>query len=267
MEIYMNKLSKGLLAGAVLFISPFCQATVIQWSFDVSTEWTNAVFTSGNGTASFNDSLISWGTTGGDFNGPNLNRSALQLSNSPAGGIVTTNGGFEATNTITHYNNPVALTNRLLDTASLKTTLSLTPLLPVPGATLPFFETLFSINFVETPNSRPCNFPSATFCDDIFVLDAGELSTEFTYDDIIYTISIVELSGNLGLLPDATCARAGVANGCIGFTTPERAATPAQFAFAITTRIIDIPEPAILGMFGLGLLGLRAFGRRRLTVK
>ncbi|WP_152659060.1 PEP-CTERM sorting domain-containing protein, partial [Arsukibacterium sp. MJ3] len=30
---------------------------------------------------------------------------------------------------------------------------------------------------------------------------------------------------------------------------------------------VNVPEPAMLGMFGLGLLGLRAFGRRRLTKK
>lgn len=263
----MKKICKGMLAGAVLLIAPFSQAAVMQWAFDVSTKWTNAEFTAGNGTATFNDSLISWGATGGSFSGANPNRSALQLSNSPATGTINTNGALAATNTITHFNNPVALTNRLLDRASLETMLTLTPLLPVPGPQLAPFQTLFSINFVETPNRTPCNFPSVTICDDIFILEFGGLNSEFVYEGISYFISIVELSGNLIPLPDATCARAEVANGCLGFTTPERAATPAQFGFFITTRTIDVPEPAMLGLFGLGLLGMGAFGRRRLIKK
>ncbi|MDX1678635.1 THxN family PEP-CTERM protein, partial [Arsukibacterium sp.] len=109
----------------------------------------------------------------------------------------------------------------------------------------------------------PCNFPSATVCDDIFIIQFGALNSEFVYNGFTYFLSIVELSGNLTPLPNATCARAGVANGCLGFTTPEKAFTPAQFGFFITTRPVNIPEPATLAMFGLGLLGLSAFGRPR----
>lgn len=263
----MNKLCQGMLAGAVLLVAPLSEAAVIQWSFDVATKWTNAAFTTGGGSASFNDSLISWGTTGGDFDGVNRNRSALQLTNSPASGFINTNGALQATNTITHYNNPIALTNRLLDIASLETMLTLTPVSPVPGASLPPFQSLFSIDFVETPNNGPCNFPSVSTCDDIFVIEFGTLNSEFIYDGVSYFINIIELSGNLTPLSNETCARAAKANGCIGFTTRENAFTPAQFGFFITSRVMDVPEPAMLGMFGLGLLGLRILGRRRLAKK
>ncbi|WP_052750338.1 THxN family PEP-CTERM protein, partial [Arsukibacterium sp. MJ3] len=216
-----------------------------------------------------NDSLISWGRAGGDHTDATQNalnsRSGLQITDSPAMGTVFTNNMTPApTNTITHFNNTISNTFSSLTSASVFTTLNLTPVNPV-GPAAPQFSTNFSVDFIETPNRTPCNFPSATVCDDIFIIQFGALNTEFVYDDVTYFLSIVELSGNLTPLANATCARAGVANGCLGFTTPEKAFTPAQFGFLITTRPVNVPEPAMLGMFGLGLLGLRAFGRRRLT--
>ncbi|WP_372627954.1 THxN family PEP-CTERM protein, partial [Arsukibacterium sp.] len=215
--------------------------------------------------------LISWGSAGGDHTDPSQSaansRSGLQITESPAMGLIETNNMLPSpTNTITHYNNTLSNTFATLTTASILTTLNLTPTMPA-GPAAPEFTTTFSVDFIETANQTPCDFPSATVCDDIFVIQFGALNSEFVYDGVTYFASIVELSGNLTPLSNDTCARAGVANGCLGFATPESAFTPARFGFLITTRPVNVPEPAMLGLFGLGLLGLRAFGRRRLTTK
>ncbi|SNY52389.1 PEP-CTERM protein-sorting domain-containing protein [Arsukibacterium tuosuense] len=267
----MNKLTKGMLAGAALLVAPFTQAAVIEWTYNVTTEWTGATFSGGNANEIVNDSLISWGAAGGDHTDTSQNaqnsRSGLEISDSPAAGNVFTNNMMPApTNTITHYNNTLSASFSTLLTAGVLTTLDLTPTDPA-GPAAPTFMTNFFVDFIETPNTTPCNFPSATVCDDIFVIQFGALNSEFVYDGVTYFLSIVELSGNLTPLDNATCARAGVANGCLGFTTPESTLTPAQFGFLITTRPVNVPEPAMLGLFGLGLLGLRAFGRRRSVKK
>ncbi|WP_213999574.1 THxN family PEP-CTERM protein [Arsukibacterium sp.] len=261
----MNKICKTVLAGAVLLLAPLSQAAVIEWSYQVTLEWEDATFNNGgaNANAIVNDSLISWGALGGDHTDNSRtaenSRSGLEITDSPAVGTIFTNDGTpEATNSITHYNNAIAAEFDTLISGSLLTTLNLTPIDP-PGPAIPEFSTLFVVDFFETPNSAPCDFPSATVCDDIFVLQFGALDSEFVYDGVTYFLNIVELSGNLTLLPAATCAAVGVDTGCVGLTTPEDAFTPVQFGFTVTA----VPEPAMLGIFGLGLLVLNAFGRRR----
>ncbi len=263
----MNKISKGLLAGVVLLVAPFTQAAVIEWSYNVKTEWLGATFSGPNTNQIVTSSLISWGRLGGNHTDPSRtpinSRSGIAISSSPAVGTVFTNDVLPAaTNTITHYNNTISNTYGTLTSAGILTTLNLTPLNPV-GPAVPQFSTNFLVNFIETPNVTPCNFPSVTTCDDIFIIEFGALNSEFVYAGLTYFLSIVELSGNLAVLPDATCTRASVANGCFGFTTREKTFTSARFGFFITARPVDIPEPAMLGIFGLGLLGLTAVGRRR----
>ena len=91
----MNKLTKGMLAGAALLVAPFTQAAVIEWSYNVTTEWLDAEFSAGNGTQIENPSLISWGADGGDHTDPTQgsldSRSGLEITNSPAMGNVFTN--------------------------------------------------------------------------------------------------------------------------------------------------------------------------------
>lgn len=261
----MRKLCKFIFVSAALLVAPFTQAAVVEWSYTVELEWTGATFDNGgaNSNAIVSDSLVSWGAPGGDHTDdaqPAENsRSGLEITDSPANGTIFTNDLTpESTNTITHYNNAIAAEFDTLISGSLLTTLNLMPIDP-PGSAAPELSTVFEVDFFETPNSGPCDFPSATVCDDIFVVQFGALDSEFVYDGVTYFLNIVELSGNLTLLPAATCAAVGVAGGCIGLTTPENTFTPVQFGFTITA----VPEPATLGIFGLGLISLSAMGRRR----
>src|SRR5690606_10547548 len=146
----------------------------------------------------------------------------------------------------------ISNTFRTLSAGQLQTSLTLTPNTP-PGGSPYADQRVFNFDFIETRNEEPCGFDSTTVCDDIFVVQLGNLTDTITYDGYVYTISIIELSGNLGLLDPAQCAAAGVDPGCVGLTTNENATTPLNFAILIDAE--PVPEPTTLALMGLGLLG------------
>ncbi len=250
----MNKLLLNSLAGAALVASSVASASmVITWDYTVSNEWTGANFSTGDGTQVQNASEVSWGATDGSFSGAPNDRSALVITDSPLSDTVDTNGADAQSSTLTHYNNSISASYATLLDATLQSSLTLTPNNPV-GPQLPSFTTDFVIAFEETANTAPCNFSVDTVCDDIFTIELGDLVQSFEYDGFIYTVSI--FSAGLGPMDAATCAIVGKAPGCIGFTTPEGQATPANFFFNITAK--EIPEPASIAVLGMGLLMLGA---------
>lgn len=248
-------------AGAIMAAPAAMAAPVAQWDYSVTLDWVagSPSFSSGNGTQTTTQSLISWGAVGGDHTVSGLSaansRSGLEISDSPETGTVQTDSGVAApTNTITHYNNAISSSYATLTSARLRSQLVLTPEGGVPQDP---FTAFFDLTFVETPNSSSCGFPSATVCDDIFILQAGNLNNQFNYEGFTYFVSIVELTNQLVALDPLTCARANEAAGCLGFTTPENAFTPAQFGFFITSEPVNmVPEPGILALLGVGLVGL-----------
>ncbi len=265
----MKKFIKGTALACSLLASGFANATLVtQWAYEVSSEWIAGSFVNSNtggsaGTQIVNSTEISWGATGGSYTGGSPNRSALVISNSPASGTDMVTGSIipALTNIITHYNNSISNTFKTLAGAELRTSLKIKPFLPVE---LPdFFPEVvldFTIKFTETPNDGNCGFPSASSCDDIFVIQLGNLTNSFVYDGIKYVTNIVETTATLtGLSPQA-CAKAGAAAGCLGFQTVEGAATPAQFGILINA---EIPEPVGVAGLGLGILGLMMYSRRR----
>lgn len=251
----------GLLAACCFAASANAGVMVTQWAFSLNGSWSGATFGAGGGAQTQNATEISWGESGADMKTVGSGRSGLEITNANAAGMVNTNGAAAVTNTITHYNNVVNGGYATMLTAGLDSSLSLTPVLPVPGPLIGPTVINFVINFAETSNSAPCGFPSGSVCDDIFVIDKGSLNNQFVYDGFTYFVSFFESTNNLTPLPAATCAAANVAAGCLGLTTQEGQFTPATFVFTVTSRPVGIPLPGSLFLLGIGLLGLAAARR------
>ncbi len=158
-----------------------------------------------------------------------------------------------------------------LDTFRIQTRLDLTGAAQEdpPGGTLPAGEIVgpitFNSFFTETRNAESCLPTSESVCDDIFVLsNAGELGAigsgqSFTIDDYRYTVLLD--FGELGTLTDAECAAADADAGCVGFTTQENMVN--SFTPSLTISATEVPTPAILALFGIGLMGLGFAARRQ----
>ena len=269
----MKKLIGTLGVAGALLAAPMANAALVtQWDYTVTLNWTDATFVAGvdagfpygTGTQTVSADVLSWGAPGGNHTNqnatPDVARSALVITNDPASGTVITNGGIAPTNTVTHFNNAISASFDTLNTATAVSTLALTPLVP-PGPAQPVVAREFTVQFAETFNQSPCGFDSASVCDDIFTIVLGDLDFSFVYDNVLYTLSIVELSGNLGPLSDAQCAAAGAAAGCVGIVTQENAADNVNFGIVIVAQLL--PEPGVLALLGIGLLGLGAMRRRQ----
>jgi hypothetical protein len=209
-------------------------------------------------------------------------QSGLDIGNAPVDTVVDTGIGVTlppvANVSVTHTNNPI--NGDTLDKVTLRSTLTLTPLTP-PLAGLAPVSLDFLIDFLETDNgANPCANGGANGsgvnvdgCGDIFVIGTGALNFAFNYDSDgdggddpqQYFISFVELTGGLNPLPTAACQAAAGVDTCLGFITPEEATTTFQFGAIITTeRVqIEVPEPGILGLMGLGLAAMGGILRRR----
>lgn len=274
----------GLLAiAAALGVTIPAQAQpIVSWNYEISFAFTGASFTPGVGTPTQTPTELSWGATGGSFEVPGGNRSALTIGtdagdNRTGGGTVSgtvmTNAltlpGIGLSNTITHWNSPINTTYATLTGGQITSTLSLETAGGDPVAGLP--DLVFDFLFVETLNDPVGNCAQNTPepCADIFVLvSSSAFNVPFVFDGIQYLISIFPFDaggqlGSIATLGNEQCAAAGALPNCVGIITNEDEATTIQFAFAITTQPLLVPEPGMLGLLALGLFGVAVVRRQR----
>lgn len=267
----MKLISKvAAIGSALLMVSAPASAIVTSWDYSVSSLFTAATYTGTGGTvATLPTGSLTWGIPA-SANG----QSSLVVGNSPAKGSVDTYlGSFPPatppylafSTSLTHHNNVINGGSKSLISAVLTNWVTLDPLVP-DNAAMPDMIVPFSISFTETQNATPCAATSPTPCNDIFVLKGGFLNQSFDYDDgsglSTYFVNIFPTSGGvLSVLQDTACIAAGEAAGCFGFTTPEGQETTLAFGFTISTMPLQIPEPGILALLGIGLIG--AFSLRR----
>lgn len=257
------------LAAAVIAFGSFTAANaaiVTTWDYSIASYWSG--YAPAGVTLSSDHKTLTWGE------GIGFGQSSLVITDPLNGSVDTIIGGGMPTPaniaeglTLSHINHPISLVSALTS-AELTSQLTLVATAPAgteggPGGLDPVS---FNIKFSETPNVEPCAAPSPAGnpCNDIFVLTSGLLNASFTYLGQNYFVNIFPLiDGALSVLSNAECAAAGAANGCIGLTTIENEISLLPFGVTISTQPLQVPEPNVLALLGIGLFAAGALRTRR----
>lgn len=268
------KFLKGIFPAAAVIAmaaaaTPAQAAFVNTWAYTFSSSFSDSTDDGGTGTLIETPTELSWGPADGP-------RSSIGVVDTPTSGFVDTNGDFEAADDYFHDNNVLPLGSLSLTSTRLSVNIALTPTDPAGAPLAPPLSRSFDINFFETPNAGSGGICAdggavgeginSAGCADIFTLEFDFGQFDFTYDGVDYSAFLFEDPTSAGFpqldfLSDAACASVGLDSGCFGFLTPEDQLTVAEFVLSVEG--VDVPEPAAIGLFGLGLFGLGVARRRR----
>jgi hypothetical protein len=226
-------------------------------------------------------------TGGGAVSGTGINGINTTIGGSPNFFL----GQIKNGTSFTHWNNPISSTFNTLQSGTILDTLTLKPNAPagyLGQGPVSAPQLTFQFNFQETPNAGSGGFcaggraiPTAG-CEDLFGFAPTTLNNPFQFNDVggdgvwgtgddfmrtyFASVFVIDGSGNpfpISQLLAGECTAIGLSAGCFGFRTAEAAQTSAQFAFAVTTAPISIPEPGSLALVGLAFAGLAGMRRRK----
>ena len=288
----------GAIAVALFYTfaasTAFAGDIVTTWDYSTWAEFTDSDFSGGTGDTDASLYELSWGADGGDFQdtgvGPGSSRSAITIGDGVAGddrfgggavggSVNTIIGGAPGPGQVgvgisaTHWNNTLSGSFATLTGGTLTDYLTLDALVPDTGGVEDAPTIGIDFRFQETtnnPGSGLCLDGSDSSdhvggCPDIFGFN-GDLTVgiPFVYDGNLYGINILVFD-NMGVpAPFATldagyCAALGLAEGCSGLVTSEKAHTTFQFGFNIShERAITVPEPSSIFLLAIAMIALGA---------
>jgi hypothetical protein len=286
-----------MAVGAGVAVPANALEIVEDWNYYFRAAWTNYTPAAGPGTpygviadtptewsdpgtrGDFLPTRLRWGqTTPGSSSVDPDRQSSLAITPRAQSGpadpnpVLRTNETDLATFDISHRNFIIYQFDQALDSTNLVTNVTLQPRTPLGD---PFTaETLtFLVNFSETPNRDPncavSGGPDA--CSDIFVVNGLENLTRIIPGEVfgerfagVDYLATITLQGLLDL-PDAACALANAEPGCQGFTTSENQVNTFTAFFNLSAELPAlraVPEPVMLSLMGLLLVGLGCAGLR-----